>query len=340
MRLLVTGGAGFIGSHFIRYWLQNYPKDSVVNFDLLTYAGNLENLTDVIKKFGDRYAFVKGDITDISAVESVFTEHKPDVVVNFAAESHNSWAIIDPCRFFRTNILGTQTLLEVARRKGVDRFQHVSTCEVYGDLPLDSDEIFTEQSSCRPQTPYNASKDRPDHAVQSYYHTFNIPTVISRCSNNYGPFQFPEKVIPLFTTKALEGQPLPLYEHSQNKREWVYVLDHCRAIDLMIHQGKIGEVYNVGTGTEKTVEEIADSVLSALNLPQSMKTYVPDRPSHDRRYLLDSSKVRTELGWKPLIDFADGLRETVKWYVENKQWWQVLKEREAVQEGNWLNQKG
>ena len=259
MRLLVTGGAGFIGSHFIRYWLENYPKDSVVNFDLLTYAGNLENLTDVIKKFGDRYAFVKGDITDISAVESVFTEHKPDVVVNFAAESHNSWAIIDPCRFFRTNILGTQTLLEVARRKGVDRFQHVSTCEVYGDLPLDSDEIFTEQSSCRPQTPYNASKAGADHAVQSYYHTFNIPTVISRCSNNYGPFQFPEKVIPLFTTKALEGQPLPLYEHSQNKREWVYVLDHCRAIDLMIHQGKIGEVYNVGTGTEKTVEEIADS---------------------------------------------------------------------------------
>src|SRR3989344_4684536 len=340
MRLLVTGGAGFIGSHFIRYWLENYPKDSVVNFDLLTYAGNLENLTDVIKKFGDRYAFVKVDITDISAVESVFTEHNPDVGVNFAAESHNSWAIIDPCRFFRTNILGTQTLLEVARRKGVDRFQHVSTCEVYGDLPLDSDEIFTEQSSCRPQTPYNASKAGADHAVQSYYHTFNIPTVISRCSNNYGPFQFPEKVIPLFTTKALEGQPLPLYEHSQNKREWVYVLDHCRAIDLMIHQGKIGEVYNVGTGTEKTVEEIADSVLSALNLPQSMKTYVPDRPSHDRRYLLDSSKVRTELGWKPLIDFADGLRETVKWYVENKQWWQVLKEREAVQEGNWLNQKG
>ncbi len=340
MRLLVTGGAGFIGSHFIRYWLTNYPQDSVVNFDLLTYAGNLQNLIDVIDRFGGRYIFVQGDIADISSVETAFTEHKPEIVVNFAAESHNSWAIIDPSRFFRTNVLGTQTLLEVSRQKGIERFQHVSTCEVYGDLPLDSGETFTEQSPCRPRTPYNASKAGADHAVQAYYHTFNIPTVISRCSNNYGPFQFPEKVIPLFTTRALDNQPLPLYQHSQNRREWVHVLDHCHAIDLMIHRGKAGEVYNVGTGVEKTIEEIADSVLNTLNLPQSMKTYVPDRPSHDRRYLLDSSKVRTELGWKPLIDFADGLRETVQWYVGKRQWWQVLKEREAVQEGNWPNQKG
>ena len=339
MRLLVTGGAGFIGSHFIRYWLENHPGDSVVNFDLLTYAGNLENLTDVTQRFSDRYVFVQGDITNISVVESVFTKHKPDIVVNFAAESHNSWAIIDPDRFFRTNILGTQTLLEVARRKGVARFQHVSTCEVYGDLPLDSSEMFTEQSPCRPRTPYNASKAGADHAVQAYHLTFNVSTVISRCSNNYGPFQFPEKVIPLFTTRALEGQPLPLYEHSQNKREWVHVLDHCRAIELMINQGKAGEVYNVGTGTEKTVEEIADSVLASLNLSQDMKTYVPDRPSHDRRYLLDSSKIRSELGWKPLVDFADGLPETVRWYVENKEWWLALKERAGVQEGNWSNQK-
>ena len=227
-----------------------------------------------------------------------------------------------------------------ARRKGVERFQHVSTCEVYGDLPLDSGETFTEQSPCRPRTPYNASKAGADHAVQAYHYTFNIPTVISRCSNNYGTFQFPEKVIPLFTTKALDGQPLPLYKHSQNRREWVNVLDHCRAIDLMIHQGRIGEIYNVGTGAEKTVEEIADSVLNVLDLPQNMKTYVPDRPSHDRRYLLDSSKIRTELGWKPLVDFTEGLRETVQWYVENRQWWQALKERDAVQEGNWPSQKG
>jgi len=338
MKLLVTGGAGFIGSNFIRYWFDSYPEDFVVNFDLLTYAGNLENLTDVIKRVGDKYVFVKGDIADISAVELVFEKHKPDIVVNFAAESHNSWAIIDPGRFFRTNILGTQTLLEVARQKGIARFQHVSTCEVYGDLSLNSDKIFTEQSPCRPRTPYNASKAGADHAVQAYHLTFNVPTVISRCSNNYGSFQFPEKVIPLFTTRALEGQPLPLYKHSQNKREWVHVLDHCRAIDLMIRQGKVGEVYNVGTGTEKTVEEIADSILVTLNLPRDMKTYVPDRPSHDRRYLLDSSKIRAELGWKPLVDFVDGLPETVRWYIENKQWWEALKGRAAVSEGSWPNQ--
>jgi dTDP-glucose 4,6-dehydratase len=339
MKLLVTGGAGFIGSHFIRYWLTNHPQDSVVNFDILTYAGNLQNLIDVIKEFGDRYVFVQGDITDISSVETVFSKHKPNIVVNFAAESHNSWAIIDPGRFFRTNVLGTQTLLEVARRKGIERFQHVSTCEVYGDLSLDSNEIFTEQSPCRPRTPYNASKASADHAVQAYYHTFNVPTVISRCSNNYGSFQFPEKVIPLFTTNALDNQPLPLYEHSQNRREWVYVLDHCRAIDLMIHKGIAGEVYNVGTGVEKAVEEIADSILNTLDLPQSMKTYVPDRPAHDRSSLLDSSKIRSERGWKPMMDFVDGLHETVQWYVENRQWWQELKEREAIKEGNWPNQK-
>ena len=231
-------------------------------------------------------------------------------------------------------------MLEVARRKGIGRFQHISTCEVYGDLPLDTDESFTEQSPCRPRTPYNASKAGADLAVQAYHHTFNVPTVISRCSNNYGTFQFPEKVISLFTTNALDGVPLPLYEHSQNRREWVHVLDHCRAIELMIQQGKHGEVYNVGTGVEKTVEEIADSILDILNLPKNMKTYVPDRPSHDRRYLLDSSKARTELGWKPLMDFMDGLHDTVQWYVKNRPWWQALKERDVVQEGGWPNQKG
>ncbi len=340
MKLLVTGGAGFIGSHFVRYWLMNHSQDSVVNFDLLTYAGNLQNLDDVVEKFGDRYMFVQGDIADISSVESAFVEHKPEIVVNFAAESHNSWAIIDPGRFFRTNVLGAQTLLEVARRKGVGRFQHVSTCEVYGDMPLDSREAFTEQSPCRPRTPYNASKAGADHVVQAYHHTFGVPTVISRCSNNYGSFQFPEKVIPLFTTNALDGHSLTLYEHSQNKREWIHVLDHCRAIDLMIHQGSPGEVYNVGTGTEKTVEEIADSILGVLNLPKSMKTYVPDRPSHDKRYLLDSTKLRMKLGWKPTMNFVEGLRETVQWYVENREWWQDLKKREAVQEGGWPNQRG
>jgi dTDP-glucose 4,6-dehydratase len=335
LRLLVTGGAGFIGSHFIRYWLTKYPEDYVANFDLLTYAGNLENLCDVVERFDNRYAFIRGDIADLRAVTMAFEKYRPDVVVNFAAESHNSWAILDPSRFFRTNVLGTQTLLEVARRKGVLRFQHVSTCEVYGDLALDSNEIFTEQSPRQPRTPYNASKAGADHAVKAYFHTFGVPTVISRCSNNYGPFQFPEKVIPLFATRALEGQPLPLYQHSQNKREWVYVRDHCRAIDLMIQKGRAGEVYNVGTGVEKSVEEIADSILGILGLPLSMKTYVPDRPSHDRRYLLDSSKARAELGWEPTMGFTDGLSETVQWYVENPKWWQALKERGAVQETGW-----
>lgn len=339
MKLLVTGGAGFIGSHFVRYWLTKYQNDKVINFDLLTYAGNLQNLDDVVEKFGDRYAFIQGDIANISLVEKVFIEHKPDIVVNFAAESHNSWAIIDPGKFFRTNVLGTQTLLEVSRRKGIGRFQHVSTCEVYGDLPLDSEDVFTEQSPCRPQTPYNASKAGADHAVQAYFHTFNVPTVISRCSNNFGTFQFPEKAIPLFTTNALDGKSLPLYEHSQNKREWVYVADHCRAIDAMIYGGKNGEIYNVGTGTEKTVEEIADSILDILGLSRCMKTYVPDRPGHDRRYLLDSSRIRAELGWNPLTNFNDGLRKTVNWYVNNRHWWQKLKERDAIQENSWASQK-
>lgn len=334
MKLLVTGGAGFIGSHFIRYWLENYSQDFVVNFDLLTYAGNLENLSDVVNKFGNRYIFIKGNITNYSEAELAFVEHKPDIVVNFAAESHNSWAIIDPGKFFRTNVLGTQVLLEVARKKGIERFQHISTCEVYGDLPLDSNKIFAEQSPCRPRTPYNASKAGADHVVQSYCHTFDIPAVISRCSNNYGSFQFPEKVIPLFTTKALQNERMPLYKHSQNKREWIHVIDHCRAIDLMIKHGKNGEIYNVGTGTEKTVEEIADFILDVLNLPQSMKIYIPDRPSHDKRYLLDSSKIR-KLGWESKTKFDDGLTETIQWYVENEKWWQKLEERNVIHEDGW-----
>lgn len=340
MKLLVTGGAGFIGSHFICYWLMNHPQDFVINFDLLTYAGNIQNLNDVVEEHGNNYAFIQGDITNMSSVESVFTEYRPEIVVNFAAESHNSWAIIDPGKFFRTNVIGTQILLEVARRKGIERFQHVSTCEVYGDLSLNSRSAFTEKSPCRPRTPYNASKAGADHAVLAYYHTFKLPIVISRCSNNYGSFQFPEKVIPLFTVNALDGESLPLYRQSRNKREWVHVSDHCRAIDLMIQKGRPGEIYNVGTGVEKSVEKIADSILSILNLPGDMKTYVSDRPGHDRRYLLNSSKIRDELGWAPLVNFTDGLRETVQWYVKNRDWWQELKGRKAVQENGWPNQNG
>ena len=234
-------------------------------------------------------------------------EHEVDAVVNFAAESHNSLAVIDPGRFFRTNVLGTQPLLEAARRAGVERFHHVSTCEVYGDLPLDSDESFTEESPYRPRTPYNASKAGGDHAVRAYHETWELPITITNCSNNYGPFQFPEKVIPLFVTNALDDRPLPMYASTQNRREWLHVRDHCRAIELALEQGAPGETYNVGSAVEASIEEIADRVLELTGKPESLKTIVPDRPGHDRRYLLDSSKIGRELGWQPEIGFDDGL---------------------------------
>ena len=263
MRLLVTGGAGFIGSNFVRYWVEHHPDDAVVAFDVLTYAGNRPNLADV----EDRIAFVQGDIGDLEAVAKTLAEHEIDVIVNFAAESHNSLAILDPARFFRTNVLGTQTLAEAARRHGVSRFHHISTCEVYGDLPLDSDEVFTEETPYRPRTPYNASKAGADHAVRAYVETFGLPATITNCCNNYGPYQFPEKVIPLFTAKALDDQPLPLYASTQNRREWLHVDDHCRAIELVLQHGEVGETYNVGSGVEASIEEIADAVLGATGKP-------------------------------------------------------------------------
>ena len=257
MRLLVTGGAGFIGSNFVRYWVQHHPERPVVAFDVLTYAGNRPNLADV----EDRIAFVQGDIGDLEVVAKTLADHEIDVIVNFAAESHNSLAILDPARFFRTNVLGTQTLAEAARRHGVTRFHHISTCEVYGDLPLDSDEVFTEETPYRPRTPYNASKAGADHAVRAYVETFALPATITNCCNNYGPYQFPEKVIPLFTAQALDDQPLPLYASTQNRREWLHVDDHCRAIELVLQHGAVGETYNVGSGVEASIEEIADAVL-------------------------------------------------------------------------------
>ncbi len=283
MRLLVTGAAGFIGSNFVHYWLEQHPDDHVVAYDLLTYAGNRESLAPV----EDRIVFVQGDIGDGELAEKTLREERIDTVVNFAAESHNSLAVVDPTRFFRTNVLGTQTLLEAARAAGVARFHHVSTCEVYGDLALDTDEVFTEDSPYRPRTPYNASKAGADHAVRAYFETFGLPITITNCSNNYGPFQFPEKVIPLFTTNALDDEPLPMYASTQNKREWLHVLDHCSAIDLVLREGVEGETYNVGSGIEATIEEIADLVLELTEKPQTLKTIVPDRPGHDRRYLLD-----------------------------------------------------
>jgi len=327
--VVVTGGAGFIGSNFVRYWLERHPGDRVAVLDLLTYAGDRRSLADV----EERIEFVHGDIGDLELAERVLDG--ADAVVNFAAESHNSLAVVDPGRFFRTNVLGTQTLLEAARRADIARFHHISTCEVYGDLPLDSDEVFTEESPYRPRTPYNASKAGADHAVRAYHETFGLPVTITNCSNNYGPFQFPEKVIPLFVTNALDDRELPLYASTQNKREWLHVRDHCSAIELVLERGSPGETYNVGSGVERSIEEIADAVLDLTEKPQELKTIVPDRPGHDRRYLLDSTKLRRELGWAPETGFEDGLRETVEWYRANRAWWEPLRERALVQETAW-----
>jgi dTDP-glucose 4,6-dehydratase len=331
MRILVTGAAGFIGSNFVRHRLLRHPHDHVVAFDLLTYAGNRESLADL----EERIVFVQGDIADAELAERTLRDEEIEVVVNFAAESHNSLAVVDPGRFFHTNVIGTQTLLEAARRTGLERFHHVSTCEVYGDLPLDSDELFDEDSPYRPRTPYNASKAAADHAVRAYFETYGLPVTITNCSNNYGPYQFPEKVIPLFATSALDDKPLPLYASTANRREWLHVLDHCGAIELVLERGSPGETYNVGSGIEKSIEEIADAVLEHTGKPESLKTIVPDRPGHDRRYLLDSTKIREELGWREEVGWEDGIAETVAWYADNRTWWEPLRDRAPVDEAAW-----
>ena len=328
MRLLVTGAAGFIGSNFARDRLERRPGDHIVAFDLLTYAGNRESLPDEVP-------FVHGDIGDFELVEQTLRDEQIDVVVNFAAESHNSLAVVDPGRFFRTNVLGTQALLEASRRCEVERFHHVSTCEVYGDLPLDSDESFSEESPYRPRTPYNASKAAADHAVRAYFETYGLPVTITNCSNNYGPYQFPEKVIPLFTANALDDRPLPLYASTENRREWLHVLDHCRAIELVLDRGEPGETYNVGSGIEKSIAEIADAVLEHTGKPSSLKTIVPDRPGHDRRYLLDSTKIREHLGWREETGWEDGIAQTIAWYAEHREWWEPLRDRAPVDEAAW-----
>jgi dTDP-glucose 4,6-dehydratase len=329
MKLLVTGGAGFIGSNFSRWWRSAHPDDVVVAFDALTYAGEPSNLD------GLGVELVRGDIANTDLIEHLLRAYRIDVVVNFAAESHNSLAVLDPVRFFRTNVLGTVGSLEAARRVGLARFHHVSTCEVYGDLALDTDDVFTEDSPYRPRTPYNASKAGADHAVRAYHETYSLPITISNCSNNYGPYQFPEKVMPLFTTRALNDEHLPLYASTQNKREWLHVDDHCRAIELIVTEGVVGETYNVGSGVEATIEEIADLVLSELGKPASLKKIVPDRPGHDRRYLLDTTKIRRELGWKDEVPFDAGARATVRWYADNRAWWEPLRDRAPVVETRW-----
>jgi dTDP-glucose 4,6-dehydratase len=326
--VLVTGAAGFIGSNFVRYWIGTHPGDRVVVLDALTYAGNRDNLADLT----DRHLFVEGDICDAELVQRVLREHETDIVVNFAAESHNSYALLNPAAFVRTNVLGVQVLCDAALGAGVQRVHHVSTCEVYGDLALHSGEPFDESAPYRPSTPYSASKAGGDHVVRAYHETFGLPITITNCANNYGPYQFPEKVIPLFATRALDDRPLPVYASSQNRREWVHVLDHCRAIALVIERGRVGETYHVGTGVEKSVEALADMVLAALDKPGSLKRSVPDRPGHERRHALDWTRMRNELGWQPEVPFDQGFTETIAWYADNRTWWEPLLELAPVDE--------
>ncbi|MFJ7075540.1 dTDP-glucose 4,6-dehydratase [Streptomyces sp. NPDC098781] len=327
--ILVTGAAGFIGSHFARYWVEKYPDDHVVALDALTYAGVEENLADV----RDRITFVHGDIGDSTLVGRVLAEHGIATVVNFAAESHNSLAVLDPRRFFQTNTMGTQALLDACLKAEVERFHHISTCEVYGDMALDEEQAFTEDHPYRPRTPYNASKAAADHAVRAYHETFGLPVTLTNCANNYGPYQFPEKVLPLFITRSLRGERIPVYASKDNRREWIHVRDHCRAVEAVLKGGRVGETYHVGTGFELSVDEIADLVLGELGLSQDRKTIVPDRPGHDRRYLLDCARIRDELGWRPEIEFEQGLKETVRWYAEHRGWWEPLYDRSPVVEG-------
>lgn len=329
MKLLITGGAGFIGSNFVHYWLKKYPDDQIINLDLLTYAGVLESLKDIVNN--PNYKFVKGDIGDLKRNRKLLQKEKVDVIVNFAAESHNGRAMIEPDIFVKTNVLGTQMLLEAARNIGIKRFHHISTCEVFGDLALDEDRAFKETDPYMPKTPYNASKAAANHEVMAYFHTFKLPVTISHCSNNYGFCQLPEKIIPRFITGAIQDEKLPLFKSSHNKREWLHTHDHCRAIDLIIKKGKIGEAYNIGSGVEKSIEEIAQAILKRLNKPESLKTYIEDRVGHDRRYLLDITKIREELGWEPEIDFENGLDEVVNWYTRNESWWRPLLRRGFVE---------
>ena len=321
MKILVTGGAGFIGSNFIIYMMEKYPDYKIVNLDKLTYAGNLDNLKSIEKN--PNYTFIRGDICDKEIVKKAMTGC--DMVVHFAAESHVDRSIDGPAVFVQTNVVGTEILLETALELGIKRFHHVSTDEVFGTLPLDNpEEKFNEKTPYSPRSPYSASKAGSDHLVRAYIKTYNFPATISNCTNNYGLFQFPEKIIPLFIKNALEDKPLPIYGKGQAVRDYLYVIDHCRAIDLIIHKGKIGETYCIGGDSEKNGLEIAETILELLDKPKNLKTFVEDRKGHDMRYAMDHSKITNELGWKPSVSFEEGIKKTIEWYKTNKLWWQKI----------------
>lgn len=323
MKILVTGGAGFIGSNFVYYELDNYPNDEVICLDKLTYAGNLETLEVAMKN--PEFKFIKGDIADRAFVDELFASEKPDVVVNFAAESHVDRSIENPEIFLQTNVIGTSVLMDACRKYGNIRYHQVSTDEVYGDLPLDRPDLFfTETTPLHTSSPYSASKASADLLVQAYYRTYKLPVTISRCSNNYGPYHFPEKLIPLMIANALNDKKLPVYGKGENVRDWLYVEDHCFAIDLIIRKGKIGEVYNIGGHNERTNLEVVKTIIKELGKSEDLIEFVTDRPGHDRRYAIDPTKIHNELGWLPATKFDDGIKKTIDWYLTHKSWWKKI----------------
>ncbi len=330
MKILVTGGAGFIGVNFVYYMLEKHPDYEIVCLDALTYAGNLKSLDEAMKN--EKFTFVKGSISDKDFVDSLFAKEKFDIVVNFAAESHVDRSIENPFIFLETNIMGTACLLEASKKYGVTRFHQVSTDEVYGDLPLDRPDLFfTEETPIHTSSPYSSSKASADLLCLAFHRTYGLPVTISRCSNNYGPYQFPEKLIPLMIVRAQENQSLPVYGEGLNVRDWLYVEDHCKAIDMIIHNGRVGEVYNVGGHNEKQNIEVVRTLLKALDKPESLITYVKDRAGHDLRYAIDPTKISTELGWLPETKFEDGMARTIRWYLDNKAWTDDIKSGEYAE---------
>ncbi|MFR5943833.1 MAG: dTDP-glucose 4,6-dehydratase [Megamonas funiformis] len=323
MKILVTGGAGFIGSNFVYYELDNYPNDEVICLDKLTYAGNLETLEIAMKN--PKFKFVKGDIADRVFVDELFASEQPDVVVNFAAESHVDRSIENPEIFLQTNVIGTSVLMDACCKYGNIRYHQVSTDEVYGDLPLDRPDLFfTETTPLHTSSPYSASKASADLLVQAYYRTYKLPVTISRCSNNYGPYHFPEKLIPLMIANVLNDKKLPVYGKGENVRDWLYVEDHCSAIDLIIRKGKIGEVYNIGGHNERTNLEVVKTIIKELGKSEDLIEFVTDRPGHDRRYAINPTKIHNELGWLPVTKFDDGIKKTIDWYLTHKSWWEKI----------------
>ena len=326
MKIIITGGAGFIGGNFVHYMLNKYPNDQFICLDLLTYAGNLATIEQVMDK--DNFKFIKGDIADRKLVYEIFESENPDIIVNFAAESHVDRSIENPEVFLQTNVIGTSVLLDACRKYGVTRYHQVSTDEVYGDLPLDRPDLFfTEETPIHTSSPYSASKASADLLVQAYHRTFDVPITISRCSNNYGPYHYPEKLIPLMIKNALEEKSLPVYGKGENVRDWLYVEDHCVAIDLIIRKGKVGEVYNIGGHNEKTNLEVVKIILKELNKPESLITYVADRLGHDLRYAIDPTKMQQQLNWQPTTTFEEGIKKTIKWYLENQKWVKTVLEQ-------------